>query len=281
MLASKRVSRLQKRAAAVVEARAEVSTRAAAYIRVSTDEQAQTGNGMEAQESKVRAFATSQGYDLVAVFRDPGVSGVTVPASRPGFGALVAMAEAKGFAVVLVARFDRLARNIVYAVTAVNDLSERHGVGVRSVSEPIDTGTAIGRMMFAVLAGMAEQERSIIIERTHGGRREKAAKGGFAGGAAPLGYVSDTPAVAAPAVQASGATFYTYGWVAIEGDDIGVNVATGAAAGAPLYTTATAGVLGTTAAGQTLIPGVSTNAANGTGAAAVTSCAVSRARLVN
>jgi DNA invertase Pin-like site-specific DNA recombinase len=49
----------------------------------------------------------------------------------------------------------------------------------------------MGRTVFAILAGMAEQERQVITERTFLGRRGKAARGGFAGGAAPLGYKKD------------------------------------------------------------------------------------------
>jgi site-specific DNA recombinase len=49
----------------------------------------------------------------------------------------------------------------------------------------------MGRTVFAILAGMAEQERAVITERTFLGRREKASRGGFAGGAAPLGYQRD------------------------------------------------------------------------------------------
>ena len=48
------------------------------------------------------------------------------------------------FSVLLVWKFDRLARQIVYAVTAANDLQERHGVQLRSVTEPIDTATPMG-----------------------------------------------------------------------------------------------------------------------------------------
>ncbi len=188
MLGSKRVARVKTRSKVVEAARAEISTKAAAYLRVSTDEQATSGGGLEAQAAKVRAFATSQGYDLVSVFSDPGVSGAIRPSDRPGFSELLALAEQGAFAVVLVARFDRLARSVVFAVTAANDLSERLGVALRSVSEPIDTATPMGRMLFAVLAGMAEQERAVITERTHGGRKEKAGKGGRACGAAPFGY---------------------------------------------------------------------------------------------
>jgi site-specific DNA recombinase len=125
------------------------------------------------------------------VVADPGVSGATKPGEREGFRRIVEMAEQEVFSVLLVWKFDRLARQIVYAVTAANELQERHGVQLRSVTEPIDTATPMGRTVFAILAGMAEQERQVITERTFLGRREKASRGGFAGGAAPLGYKKD------------------------------------------------------------------------------------------
>jgi site-specific DNA recombinase len=185
---SRRVARLQKRQQAASQVRAAVAMKAAGYIRVSGDEQAAHGFGLEIQEKAIRAFAESQGYELVALASDPAVSGATRPSQRKGFGELVALAAAGGFSILLVWKFDRLARHIVFAVTAVDELSERYGVMVRSVTEPIDTSTPMGRTIFAVLAGMAEAERAAITERTWHGRREKATTGGFAGGAAPYGY---------------------------------------------------------------------------------------------
>ena len=188
---SNRVQRLKRKATAKQSARAEVASKAVGYIRVSSEEQASHGFGLATQEKAIRAFAESQGYELIEVITDAAVSGATSPDTRAGFRRLLDLAAEQTFSVVLVWKFDRLARRILYAVTAVNDLQERLGVQLRSVTEPIDTGTPMGRTIFAVLAGMAEQERQTITERTFLGRREKASRGGFAGGAAPLGYVRD------------------------------------------------------------------------------------------
>jgi site-specific DNA recombinase len=159
---SSRVARLKKRAHAVESARSEVSHKAIGYIRVSSDEQANSGFGLVTQEAAIRAFAASQGYELIDVISDPGVSGATRPSERRGFGRVLELAAEGAFSVLLVWKFDRLARQIVYAVTAANELQETHGVQLRSVTEPIDTATAMGRTVFAILAGMAEQERAVI-----------------------------------------------------------------------------------------------------------------------
>lgn len=191
MQASKRVSRLQAKRQAAGASHALIACRAAGYVRVSTDEQVAHGHGLETQERAIRAFAESQGYELVDVIADPGVSGATRPSDRPGFARLCQMADLGQISILLVWKFDRLARQIVYAVTAVNELAEK-GVALRSVTEPVDTASPMGRTIFAVLAGMAEQERQSITERTWSGRREKAGKGGFAGGVAPYGYERDS-----------------------------------------------------------------------------------------
>lgn len=185
---SKRVQRIKRRSSEQASARAEVASKAVGYIRVSSDEQAATGFGLVTQEAAIRSFAASQGYELLEIVADAGVSGATRPAEREGFGRVLELAGEGAFSILLVWKFDRLARQIVYAVTAANDLQKESGVQLRSVTEPIDTATAMGRTVFAILAGMAEQERQVITERTFLGRREKASRGGFAGGRAPYGY---------------------------------------------------------------------------------------------
>jgi len=119
------------------------------------------------------------------------VSGTTRPESRPGFARVLALAGEGAFSVLLVWKFDRLARHLTYTVTTATALRERHSVVLRPVTEPIDTATAMGEMIFAVLSGMAQQEHQAISERTMAGKREKAAAGGFTGGPVPYGYATD------------------------------------------------------------------------------------------
>lgn len=191
MTGSDRVRRLQQNAKRQAEVQLSMSQKALAYVRVSTDEQADAGYGLEAQEHAIRAFAESQGYELVDVIADPGVSGSTRPADRPGFMRVVDLANEQVFSILIVWKFDRLARSLEYAVTTVNTLQEQYGVVLRSVTEPIDTATPMGQTIFALLAGFAAQERMAITQRTLSGKREKAKRGGFVGGAAPLGYRRD------------------------------------------------------------------------------------------
>lgn len=171
--------------------RAEVRALAVGYLRVSTEEQAQSGFGLDAQDEAVRAFAKAVGLELVDVISDPGVSGTVRPADRPGFAKVLELARERRFSVLLVKRFDRVARSIALAVSTSAELDAVHGVTIRSVTESIDTGSPAGKMIFGVLSAMAEAERDAIIDRTKGGRMQKAGQGGFAGGRIPYGYLSD------------------------------------------------------------------------------------------
>ena len=171
--------------------RANAAAKAVGYIRVSTEEQAANGYGLEVQSSAIRSFVQSQGYELVDIISDPAVSGAKAPKDRPGFRRVMDLAEAHAFSILVVWKFDRLARSLLYSVTTVNELHERHGVVLRSVTEPIDTATPMGAMIFAILASFAAEERRVITSRTLAGKKQKAMRGGFAGGPAPLGYVPD------------------------------------------------------------------------------------------
>ena len=85
MTGSDRVKRLRRNAKRQAAVQLSLSQKALGYVRVSTDEQAAAGYGLEAQEHAIRAFAESQGYELVDVILDAGVSGSTRPSDRPGF----------------------------------------------------------------------------------------------------------------------------------------------------------------------------------------------------
>src|SRR3954454_11776105 len=168
-----------------------LATKAVGYIRVSTEEQAANGYGLNVQARAIRSFAESQGYTLVDVVSDPGVSGAKRPEDRPGFQRIIELAKAQRFSMLLLWKFDRLARNLLFSVTTVHDLKEQYGIVLRSVTEPIDTASPMGGMIFAILASFAAEERRVITGRTVAGKKEKASRGGFAGGAAPLGYKRD------------------------------------------------------------------------------------------
>ena len=187
-------ARIQKRIAAAQakQIRQTVTQqKAMGYIRVSTDEQAEAGFSLGAQREAIEAFAKSQGYELIGIVEDAGVSGAKHPQTRPGFKQVLEQAEAGAFGILLVWKFDRLARSLVYAITTAQTLRERYNVTLRSVTEPIETESPMGQMIFSIFASMAAMEREGIKERTLLGKTAKAKQGGFTGGKVPYGYMRD------------------------------------------------------------------------------------------
>jgi DNA invertase Pin-like site-specific DNA recombinase len=167
-----------------------------AYLRVSTDRQAEEGLGLEVQEQAVRRWARANGHRVVAICRDEGVSGSNGLETRMGLPeALSLLKEAKARGLV-VYRLDRLARDLVIQETLLAEL-RRMGAEVFTTSaaetgylsdDPDDPSRKLIRQ---VLGAVAEYERAMISLRLRSGRARKAEKGGFAYGAPAFGYRSE------------------------------------------------------------------------------------------
>lgn len=146
--------------------------KAIAYIRVSTQGQAEEGVSMEAQQAKIASWCQLNGYELTNVFTDAGISGTK--ADRPGLAAALA-AVGKGDALVVYS-LSRLARNTAHTLE-VSTMLEKKGADLVSLSEKIDTTSAAGKMIFRMLAVLAEFERDQIAERTRMAMAHKKSQG--------------------------------------------------------------------------------------------------------
>jgi len=136
--------------------------KAIGYIRVSTQGQADEGVSLAAQRAKIEAWCSLNDAELVAVFEDAGISGGSMN-GRDGLHAALE-ATTKGMALVTYS-ISRLARNTRDMLDIAERL-EKKGADLVSLSERIDTTTASGRMVFRMLAVLAEFEREQIGERT-------------------------------------------------------------------------------------------------------------------
>src|SRR3954469_6001031 len=147
--------------------------RAAIYLRVSTDEQT-TDN----QERELRAAAERMGHEIVAVYRDAGISGSKGRDQRPGFDAMHKDAARRRFDVVMAWSVDRLGRSLQ---DLCGFLSELHSLGIELFlhQQGIDTTTPAGKAMFQMMGVFAEFERSMTDPRA-GERRHQAGQGGMA-----------------------------------------------------------------------------------------------------
>src|SRR5215510_11785058 len=97
---------------------------AISYIRVSSEEQADSGLGLEAQRQRIAAYCAIKGLQLAEVFEDPGISAGKRLASRPAGSRLLAAAK-KGKAVVVVAKLDRLFRSVADAANVIDDFDKK------------------------------------------------------------------------------------------------------------------------------------------------------------
>jgi len=158
---------------------------AVGYVRVSTDEQSAEGQSLDSQTAKIRAYAKSQGWDLIEIYREEGYSGKTI--DRPELNRLIMASRNAQIDVLLVYRVDRLTRRQKDLWTLLEDVLEPNGVGFKSVSEPFDTTTATGKAFLSMLGTFAQLERDTIAERTTDTLRHKMDNGEWVG-RIPFGY---------------------------------------------------------------------------------------------
>jgi DNA invertase Pin-like site-specific DNA recombinase len=157
--------------------------KAVIYTRVSTEGQATDGVSLEAQAAKLTAWATLNDAEIVGQFTDAGISGARE--DRPGLAdAIEAACHHK--AALVVYSLSRLSRSTSHTI-AIADRLAKSGADLVSLSEALDTTSAAGRMVFRMLATLAEFERDLIAERTKVALGHKKAKGERVG-TIPYGY---------------------------------------------------------------------------------------------
>ena len=164
------------------------------YLRVSTGAQVDA-YGLEAQESAILEYAAREGLEVVVAYSDEGVSGSD--RTRPAMLDMVADAKAGDFEVVLVAKLDRLGRDLMNQLVIEHSL-QTAGVSLVSVAEPFGSSDPQSVLMRQILGAFAEFERAMITARMVGGRRAKVRGGGWGAGVAPYGYVNTADKGVAP-----------------------------------------------------------------------------------
>lgn len=140
------------------------------YARVSTV----AGQSPEMQLVELREYAIRRGWQVFGEYVDHGVSGAKE--SRPALNRLMADAKQRKFDVVAVWKIDRFGRSLKHLVNALAEL-EGLGIAFVSLKDSLDLTTASGRLLFQLVAAMAEFERSLIQERVRAGIRNARNKG--------------------------------------------------------------------------------------------------------
>lgn len=148
-----------------------MSKRVAMYLRVSTSEQT-TKN----QRRELIAVAKRQGWNVVRVFVDEGISGAKGRGQRPGLDAMLRGVARKDFDLVAAWSVDRLGRSLQDLVSLLAEFHAKH-VDLYLHQQGLDTTTPSGKAMFQMLGVFSEFERAIIRERIRSGLARARAEG--------------------------------------------------------------------------------------------------------
>jgi DNA invertase Pin-like site-specific DNA recombinase len=143
----------------------------ALYARCSTLDK---GQDPEMQLRELREYCQRRHLTIGAEFVDHGVSGAKE--NRPQLTRLMADIKAGHFSAVVIWKFDRFARSVAHLLRALDEFT-RLGVAFHSVTESVDTNSALGKFTMTVLGAVGELERSMLIERVTAGMRNAKAKG--------------------------------------------------------------------------------------------------------
>jgi DNA invertase Pin-like site-specific DNA recombinase len=128
---------------------------------------------LETQLLDLREFAKQRGFEVVGEYTDV-ISGAK--SKRPGLDRLMTDARRRRFDVVLVAAFDRIARNVRHFLEVLDELNHL-GIEFISLRESIDTSGPLGRAMVVIVGAIAELEKSLIVERVRAGMRRAKLEG--------------------------------------------------------------------------------------------------------
>ena len=139
------------------------TTRAAIYLRVSTD-----GQTTDNQRRVLEEVAERRGWSVVDTYEDAGISGAKGRDKRPGFDAALKAAVRRRYDVLMVWSIDRMGRSTATVATALAEL-ETAGVSIYADKESMDATTPHGKAMLQMAAVFAELERGMIVERVKAG----------------------------------------------------------------------------------------------------------------
>ncbi len=159
--------------------------KAIGYVRVSTEEQAKEGISMENQRAKIHAYCRLHDFELDDIIEDAGKSGKDL--NRDGVQAIIKRIQDREIDAVIVYKLDRLSRRVIDTLNLI-DLMKKHKVVFHSITDSIDTKTAMGKFFLNIMASLAQMERDLISERTKDALRHKISRNERAG-QIPYGWV--------------------------------------------------------------------------------------------
>ena len=161
--------------------------RAAIYIRVSTQEQADEGYSIPEQTERLKKYCEAMKWTVAQIYTDGGFTGANI--NRPALSRLISDTKAGLVDIILVYKLDRLSRSQKDTLYLIEDVFLKNNVEFVSMCENFDTSSPFGRAMIGILSVFAQLEREQIKERLAMGHIGRAKEGYWRGGSgAPIGY---------------------------------------------------------------------------------------------
>ena len=154
------------------------------YPRVSTDDQVREGFSLDEQEKEMKKLCMYKNYQIYKVYREEGVSAKNM--NRPKFQEMMQDLKDGKINRIIVYKLDRLTRSI-QDLEVICKLIEKYHCSLDSVSEEINTDTAMGVFFIRMTTILAQLEIERTSERTKFGLKGAAKNGHFCG-KAPIGY---------------------------------------------------------------------------------------------
>jgi DNA invertase Pin-like site-specific DNA recombinase len=170
----------------------EGAQRVAIYTRVSTEDQAKEGFSLDAQLERLQSYCEARDWIIVGKYVDDGYSGRGI--KRPAYRRM--MEELDEWDILLVMKMDRIHRNSRNFMEMMDSL-RTHDKEFVSMTESLDTSTAMGRFVVDIIQRIAQLESEQIGERVYYGMEQKAQtpierldpnKGIYLGFGHPFGY---------------------------------------------------------------------------------------------
>lgn len=155
------------------------------YLRVSTEGQAESGLGLEAQKRAIEDYAKRTNHELDEIFSDEGLSGSLSLEKRPGM--LGAISSLKKGDILVVGKRDRLGRDPLVVAMIESAIARKGARIISAAGEGTDSDDPSSILMRRMIDAFGEYERLIIKARTKAALKTKKDKGQRVG-YIPFGY---------------------------------------------------------------------------------------------
>lgn len=136
-----------------------------AYIRVSTDEQASSGAGLDAQRAAITAEVGRRGWHIVGWEADEGISGGKGVEHRAGLASAINAVQSGQAAALIAAKLDRISRSVL-DMASLMEQARIAGWELVTCDLAIDTSTPAGEATASMMAVFSQLERRLISQRT-------------------------------------------------------------------------------------------------------------------